>query len=138
VHVAGGVARGEHPAKRGLLARETRLERLVPARQPRQLCLRRAALGLQVAQRAVGVRDRALRVAQRVARLALVGFLLAEPGLERLDTRAQRLQVFLAACVRSGTRGEGEAEEQRPDQGLALPCAETAATRRATSPASPR
>jgi hypothetical protein len=120
------------------LAREARLERLLPARQPRQLCLRRAAFGFQVAQRAVGVRDGALRVAQRVARLAPVGFLLAEPGLERLDARAQRLQVLLAACLRSGTCGEGKAEEEYPDQGLALPCAETAATRRATSSASPR
>jgi hypothetical protein len=130
--------RGEHPAERGLLSRDARLERFLPARQARQLRLRRAALGLQVAQRAVGVRDGALRVAQRVARLAPVGFLLAEPGLERLDARAQRFQVLLAACLRSGACGEGEAEEDCPDQGLALPCAETAATRRATSSASPR
>jgi hypothetical protein len=138
VYAAGGVARGEHPSKRGLLAREARLEGLLPARQPRQLRLRRAALGLQVAQRAVGVRDRALGVAQRVARLAPIGFLLVEPGLERLDARAQRLQVLLAAGLRSGACGEGDAEEDCPDQGLALPCAETAATRRATSSASPR
>jgi hypothetical protein len=138
VHAAGGVARREHPAKRGLLARYARLERFLPDRQARQLRLCRAALGLQVAQRAVGVRDGALRVAQRIARLAPIGFLRVEPGLQRLDARAQRAQVRLAACLRSGTRGEGEGDEQRADQVLALPCADTTATRRATSSASPR
>jgi hypothetical protein len=138
VHAACGVARGEHPAERGLLALEARLERPLPAREARELRLRRAALGFKVAQRAVGVRDRALRVAQSVARLAPVGFLFAESGLERLDARAQRPQVFLAAGERGRARGEGDAEDERPDQGLAFSCTETAATRRATSSASPR
>ena len=63
-------------------------------------------------------------------------------NIERLDARAQRFQVRLA--VRCLCRGRGEqqtkkrAEKQCPDQGLAFPCAETAARRRATSSASPR
>jgi hypothetical protein len=110
----------------------------LPGRQARELRLRRAALGFQVAQRAIGIRDRALGVAQRVARLSPVGFLLAQARLERLDARAQRVQVLLAAGLRRGARGEGATEEERADQGLALPCAETAAARCATSAASPR
>ena len=135
---AGGVARREHATEHGLLARQFRRQLLLPRAEARQFGLRRASLGLQPAQAAVGVGNRALGVAQRVARLAPVGFLLAQAGAQRLDARAQRLQVFLAAGLRRGARGERQAEEQRPDQGLAFPCAETAATRRATSAASPR
>jgi hypothetical protein len=40
--------------------------------------------------------------------------------------------------VRRSGRGEHEQGEKRAPQALAFPCAETAATRRATSAASPR
>jgi hypothetical protein len=95
-------------------------------------------LGFERAQSAVGIRNRALGVAQRVARLAALRLLLAKAGLERLDARAQRLQVLLA--VRRGGRGSGEqeGEDERAAQACALPCAAVAATRRATSSASPR
>jgi len=52
------------------------------------------ALGHDAGQRAVGLRDGALGVAQRIARFAFRAFLALEVLLQRLDARAQRLQVF--------------------------------------------
>jgi hypothetical protein len=138
VRRARGVARGEQPPERVLLARQARFQRTARARQPLEPGLRGAALGLQRAQRAVGFRDRALGIAQRVARLAPVGFLLAEPRAQRLDACAQRRQVLLAARVRGQRRGEDEDGDERALQARAFPWAETAATRRAMSAASPR
>jgi hypothetical protein len=138
VRRARGVTRGEQPAERALLARQARLERAALAREARQRRLRGTALGLQRAQRAVGFRDRALGIAQRVARLAPVGLLLAEPRAQRLDARAQRRQVLLAVRVRGQRRGEDQDREQRALQARAFPWADTAATRRAISAASPR
>ena len=138
---ARGVARGQQAPERGLLAREALAERAAERREARELGLRRAALGLESAQRAVGFRNGALGVAQRVARLAPVGLLVAEPGLQRLDARAQRGQVLLAAGLRGvpgGGRGERQRNEARAPQALAFPWAETAATRRSISAASPR
>ena len=132
------MARGEQPPERGLLAREALAERAAERAEARELGLRRAALGFEPAQRAVGFRNRALGVAQRVARLAPVGFLLAEPGAQGLDARAQRRQVLLAARVRRADRGEREQGEERAPQALAFAWAETAATRRSMSAASPR
>jgi hypothetical protein len=110
----------------------------LPRAEPRELRLRRPALAFEPAQPAVGIRYRALGVAQRVARLAPVRLLLAQAGLERFDARAQRLQVLLASGLRAGARAERKGDEERPDQGFTLPWAETAATRRAISAASPR
>jgi len=138
VRRARGMTRGEQPAERALLARQARLERAVLAREARQRRLRGTALSLQRAQRAVGFRDRALGIAQRVARLAPVGLLLAEPRAQRLDARAQRRQVLLAVRVRGQRRGEDQDGDQRALQARAFPWAETAATRRAISAASPR
>jgi hypothetical protein len=133
------MARGEHAAQHCLPARETRLQLALARREARELGLRRAPFCLERAQRAVGIRDRALGVAQRVACLAPAGLLLAQARLECLDARAQRGQVLLAIRAGCGGRGEGDAEQdERPDQGLAFPWAVTAATRRATSAASPR
>ena len=134
------MARGEQAPERGLLAREALAERALERRQARELALRRAALGFELAQRAVGFGDRPLGVAQRVARFAPVGFLVAEAGAQRLEARAQRRQVLLAARVRPVPRASGERErdEERLPQAFAFPCAETAATRRAISAASPR
>lgn len=101
--------------------------------------MRAAALGLELAQRAVGFRDRALGAAQRIARLAAIGLLAAQLRPQRLDARAQRREVLLAARVRRRGGREREDERERPeDQAFAFPWAETAATRRSTSAASPR
>jgi len=132
------MARGEQPPERGLLAREALGERAAVRREARELGLRLAGLGLELAQRAVGFRDGALGVAQRVARLATARLLLVQPEPQRLEARAQRRQVLLAARVRRGCRGEREQDEERARQALAFPWAATAATRRATSAASPR
>jgi hypothetical protein len=134
------VARGEQAPERGLLAREALAERAAERREARKLGLRRALLGLESAQRAGGLRNGALGVAQRVACFAPVGFLVAEPGLERLDPRAQRRQVLIASRVRPAERtgGDRKPDEERAPQARALPCAETAATRRSISAASPR
>ncbi|MEX2240239.1 MAG: hypothetical protein WD775_06045 [Burkholderiales bacterium] len=131
------MAHGEQPSERGLLAREALAERAAEPREARELDLRRAAFGLELAQRAVGFRNGALGVAQRVARLAPVGLFLAEPRAQRLEARAQRRQVLLAARVRRAG-GDREQDEERAPQALAFPWAETAATRRSMSAASPR
>src|SRR5207237_1300226 len=55
-----------------------------------------------------------------------------------LDAAAPRRQVLLARRRLRGERRAGEREQEGARQTLALPCAETAATRRATSAASPR
>jgi hypothetical protein len=131
------MARGEQPPERGLLAREALAERAAEPREARELGLRRAAFGLELAQRAAGLRNGALGIAQRVARLAPVGLFFAEPRAQRLDARAQRRQVLLAARVRRAG-GDREQDEKRAPQALAFPWAETAATRRWMSAASPR
>jgi hypothetical protein len=132
------VARGKDAAERCLLAGQARLERALARGEARELRLQCMPLRLERAQPPVGVGDGALGVAQRVARLAPLRLLLAQPGLERLDARAQRLQVLLAA--RSGGRAgaEQQREDERAPQAFAFPCAAVAATRRATSSASPR
>lgn len=64
-------------------------------REPCALRLQFATFFLQAGQRAIGIRDRALRFAQRIARLRACGFLLIELGLERVDATAQLLKILL-------------------------------------------
>jgi hypothetical protein len=135
---ARGVARGEQAAEGLLAPREPRLQRAAVGADALQLGLRAAPLGLELAQRAVGFRDRALGVAQRVARLAPVGLPVAQLALQRLDARAQRGEVLLAARLRRRAGGQQQREREEADQAFAFPWAETAATRRSTSAASPR
>jgi hypothetical protein len=93
-------------------------------------------------QGAVGVGNRHFGCAQRLACLAPVGFLVLELRAQRLDARAQRGKILLARrpeCRRMSRAGsQGKAQEESRRQGFALPCADTAATRLATSAASPR
>jgi hypothetical protein len=97
-----------------------------------------ARLGGEARQRPVGVGDRALGVAQRVARLALRAFLLLQVAVERLDAAAQRFQVFFLG--RGHGRAGSESQQKKRDalQAFTFPCAATEATRRATSSGSPR
>jgi hypothetical protein len=90
----------------------------------------------QLGERAIGFRNGALRLAQAIARFALLGFLGLYLFLEGLDSLAQALQIARRRLCGECRGGDGE--RKRADQTLALPCAETAAMRLATSLASPR
>jgi len=57
------------------------LEHLVSLREPRAFRLEVAALLLQAGERAVGIRDGALRLTQRIARFRTSSLLLIELGL---------------------------------------------------------
>jgi hypothetical protein len=136
---ARGVARGEEAPERRLALLELRAERAPAHGEALELGLRGAALGLEQPQLAVGLRDRALGVAQRVARLAAAGFLLAQVVAQRVDAAAQRRQVLLAPALRRQRgRGREQGGEEGALQAFAFPWAETAATRRSISAASPR
>jgi hypothetical protein len=54
-----------------------------------------AAFGLERGERAVGLRDRPLGVAQRVARLAAGALLAVELLVKRAQAAAQQLELFL-------------------------------------------
>jgi len=138
---ARGVARGEQAPERRLAPLELRAERAPARGEALELGPRGAPLGFQLPQLAVGLGDGALGVAQLVARLAAAGFLLAEVLAQGLDAIAQRRQVLLAPALRRrrrGGRGGREQSGERALQAFAFPWAETAATRRSISAASPR
>jgi hypothetical protein len=95
-------------------------------------------LGFELPQGAVRLRNGALRIAQRVARLP-AGLLLAlEIAAQRLDAASQRLQIFLLRGRDDGAGPQAERKKKDPPQALTLPWAETAAMRFATSSALPR
>jgi len=135
---ARGVTRREQAPERRLAPPELRAERALARAEALELGLRAAALGLQLPQLAVGLRDGAFGVAQLVARLAAAGFLLAEVLAQRLDAGAQRREVLLAPALRRQRRGGREQGDEEALQAFAFPWAETAATRRSISAASPR
>ncbi|TMI00338.1 MAG: hypothetical protein E6H43_11855 [Betaproteobacteria bacterium] len=135
---AAGVTGGEHALDAGLALGERALERAASLRDLRRLGAQALALRLERGERAVGVGDRALGIAQRIARLALFAFPALQFLLQRIDAGTQRLQIFLPRRALRGERGKREREKQRPPQALTLPCADTAAMRFATSSASPR
>jgi len=89
---AGLLARGEQAADRRFLPGERALQRGASRRDPRRLLADLARLGLDPGERAVGLRDGALGVAQRIARLAARAFLALEVFLQLLDAGAQRLE----------------------------------------------
>jgi hypothetical protein len=94
-----------------------------------------ALFGGEPRQPAIGLRDGALRVAQRVARLAARAFLgLQFPG-ERVDARAQLGKLLFP---RLRLRDADQEEEGGKNQVFALPCAATAAMRFSISAGSPR
>ena len=114
------------------------LERRAPLGEARRLDAQRAALGLQGGERAIRLRNRAFRVAQRVARLTPLAFLRVELAAQALDAPAQLGEIALARRRLGGDGRAGDEDDERAGQTLALPWAETAATRRSTSAASPK
>jgi hypothetical protein len=97
-----------------------------------------ARLGGERRQRSIGGRDGALRIAQRVAGFALRKLLLADFLVQLLNAPAQRLEVFFLSCGFRREDGERRCQREKAFQTFAFPCAATEATRRATSPGSPR
>jgi hypothetical protein len=132
----GRGAGGEHALESLALRGETAL-RLAPAlADAARRRAQRALLGLQGGEAAVRLRDGALRVAQRVARLAPCAFLLLQLLRDGVDARAQPRQLLLPRLrLRAADQEE---EEERTNQALALPCAATAAMRFSISAGSPR
>jgi hypothetical protein len=86
----------------------------------------RALFGGEPREAAVGLRDGALRVAQRVARLAPRTFFRFQFFRERVDARAQLRQLLLP---RLRLRDADQQKKNGKNQTLALPCAATAAMR---------
>ncbi|HZM34334.1 MAG TPA: hypothetical protein VFC18_07540 [Burkholderiales bacterium] len=133
------MARDEHALDRRLALRDEPLEGAPALGDARRLRAQPSRLRESARKRAVGFRDRPLRLAQGVARLAALGFLVLELALQRLDAGSQRLELLLlSGGLRRCRGGEGEREEERPDQVFTFPWAETAAMRRSTSAGSPR
>ena len=97
-----------------------------------------ARFGGELCQGAVGVRDRALRLAQSVARLAARFFLFAQIAVQRFDAAAQRLQVFFLRCSPGCAGSDAGQKKGEAPQAFAFPWAATEARRRATSSGSPR
>jgi hypothetical protein len=71
-----------------LLLRERALQRGALARKAGQLRAQLPALAFELIERAVGLRNGPLAVAQRVARLPAGGLLLAQLGRKQLDALA--------------------------------------------------
>jgi hypothetical protein len=59
-------------------------------------------------QRAVGVRDRAFRVAQRIACFLGGFFFLLKFAVDRIDAPAQRFEIFFLTCAPGCSRNRGE------------------------------
>jgi hypothetical protein len=141
-HDFGGArrpARREKPPERCLACRELLFQAVAPRGERRGFRAQPAALGRDCGERPGRLRNRGLGLAQRVTRLAALGFAAVQLGAQRLNLRAQRLKVFCARrrrCDRQ--RGERGYDEEAELQPRTLPCADTAAMRRAISSASPR
>ncbi len=136
---AGRLARGQHALDRRLALGERALERAAPLGDTGRFAAQAHALGLQRGERAVGFRDGAFGVAQRVARLAASALGPLHLRAECFDATTQCLQL-LVLCQRGRRRCCHYHEQQRQaaNQALTFPCAETAAMRRAASSGSPR
>jgi hypothetical protein len=135
---AGGVAGEQHALERRLPLAEARLERLALPGEAGGLGTQAASVGLQPGERAVGLRDRALGGAQRVARFLARAFLFLELARERVDAAAQRLQILLARLAERVDEKEREERGEGALQALAFPWLATAARRRESSAGSPR
>jgi len=148
----------EQARDRRLLASDFVLER-TPARvERRRRTAYRRRLVIERRECAVDLRDGSFRFAQRVARLPSRGFLFFERGGEGGDPFAQigeiarlcrtlclrpllgwrRADLADAVYRRDEQRGKQRERGARAPQAFALPCAETAAMRCATSSAFPR
>jgi hypothetical protein len=130
--------RREQALDRRLALAERALERVAALGESRRLGAQPPCLDAQRREGPIGVGNGALGVAQRIARLAPRGFLVLQLLGKGFDAGAQGLQLFILRCGLCRERREAQGENKSADQTLALPCAETAAMRRATSWASPR
>jgi hypothetical protein len=138
VRARRGGAGGEHAFERLALRGETPLRLAPPLADAPCGRAQRALLGCQAREAAVRLRDRAFRVAQRIARLAPRAFLLLELRRDRVDAVAQLRQLFFAGIRLRAAGGERNGQAEQPDQTFALPCAATAAMRFSISAGSPR
>jgi hypothetical protein len=133
------VARDEHPLDCRLALGDEPLQGAPALGDARRLRAQPAPLGERARERAVRLGDGALGLAQGIAGLAALGFLVLELALQRVDSASQGLQLLLLGSgLRRRRGGEGEPEKERADQAFAFPWAETAAMRRSTSAGSPR
>jgi hypothetical protein len=135
---AAPLARGEHAADRRPALGKGALQRLTALGNRGGLGARLADFRLQRGERAVGLRNGALGLAQRVARFLAGIFLLLELLRQGPDARTKRGEVFFFRGMGCGCRREGEGEDQEPIQALAFPWADTAAMRFWISVGSPR
>jgi hypothetical protein len=97
-----------------------------------------ARFAAEARERAVRVRDRALGIAQRIARLAGGGLLPFQLASDGVDAPAQRFEILFLTGAPGRDRSPGEKQENETLQTFAFPCAATEAARRAISSASPR
>jgi hypothetical protein len=114
------------------------LQRFTLFRYPGGLAAHRARFGAEALERAIGVGDRALRVAQRVTRLALRRFAAPDLVVQLLDAPAQRLELVFLRRSPGRKSGQCERDTGGAAQTFAFPCAATEAVRLATSSGSPR
>lgn len=136
--------RRKQAPERGLLPAEGEFPGLALGRELRDRRARVARVGFQLRERAPGLGNRRFGAAQRLARLAPAGFPFPQLAAQRGELLAQGGEVLLPRrrrprCSRTRQQrgGQGRNEEGAP-QAFALPWAETAAMRRATSSGSPR
>jgi hypothetical protein len=132
------MARDEHALDGRLPLGDGALERLSPVGDVRRLRAQAAAVGRRARQPAVGFRDRALGVAQRVARLALRRFAAPDLLVQPVDAPAQCLELVFLRRSPGRERGQRERDAGGAAQAFTFPCAATEAVRLATSSASPR
>jgi hypothetical protein len=138
VRRAGGVAGEQHALERRLALAKARFERLALLGEAGGFGAQAPALRLEPGERAVGLRDRALGGAQRVARFLARAFLFLELARERVDAAAQRLEILLARLAERIDEKEREERGEGALQALAFPWLATAARRRESSAGSPR
>lgn len=139
--------RRKQAPERGLLPAEGEFPGLALGRELRDRRARVARLRFQLRERAPGLGNRGFGIAQRLARLAPAGFPFLQLAAQRGELLAQGREVLLPTLPRRrrprrswnrNQRGGQGRNEEGASQAFALPWAETAAMRRATSSGSPR
>jgi hypothetical protein len=102
---AAGLARRQHAADRGLPLRQRALEQPPALGDRARLGAHLAALGFKQRKGSIGLRNRALGIAQGVARFAARVFFSVEFLTERFDAAPQRFEIFFLrrAQDRGGT-----------------------------------
>jgi hypothetical protein len=135
---AARLARDQHAPDRFLALGEEPRQCALTLAEAHRLGAQCAAFGFEGGERAVRFRDRTLRGAQRVARLAPGFLLFLQLLVELFDPAAKRLQVRFLGRGKRIEREKSEREEREFLQAFAFPWLATAAVRLAISSASPR